>query len=1515
MKRSKFKVKQLLQNKIAKIIFKSLICLFVVIYLLVTLLNTSLFQTIIANSASNFFSQQWQTELRISAISIDIFRGIKIHDVYLEDQKGDTIIAADDIRISFDFFPFYNGLNVNRVTLNDVTFNLCKNDGRLNFAFIIDYFKSNKEKKKKNKKAFVVRVKHVSMKNVNFLLDVSNEKPDLQEGLFNGKYEKYTNINAEISNIKVIKDSVLCEIKHFETRERSGFVLNNLMGKIIASPSLIEVKGMNLITPFTHIYADCRLQATSWKTYKYFMDSVNMNVVFRDSTLLGGKDATFWTKSMQGFTEKFNVKGNVNGCVANMKIGDLEIINKNTHIALDGVIEGLPDVTNTYCDLNLKDLTSSCEDINGLAMGKIGENIKLPKQLANIGTFSIVANVKGMMKEFDAAAFVTSQAGTLDLIAKSVYDETSNVTTYAAELNSGGFNIGQVLDNDMFGTADVNAKVSFKGTDFKQNMTADIDVDLHYATIKGNTYNIVNCVGKLHNGKVDACLNIEDKDIVMMANAIVDLTDSKRTSINFSADIDNADLAEINFFTFADSNAVVSAKIEADIRNLNMKMLDADVNIKDFEVRNTKKDFTLNNFNLNIASVDTINKQLTINSEVFDFRLFGRFELNEIGGDFANVIKNYLPDFKEKEIDNTIADTKNLLKNKTKQVEDSAIIHSDITFDADLKNVTPLLHLFIPQIELNHSTKINGSLNNEDKLKFNFTSREVKLSSILLENFAIKCEDKKGTLAINLTMDKCFLSDSLYLPQFNGQISTSKEKINMSLLFDDKLNKANQLEGNLNLGFFIDGKNMHGSFANSYLQILNRKININENNLISYNGEKLSLINLMLYDSEEKIQIDGNLSESIDDSLKVKFENLDISLLNSFLKESNTILYGRLNETVILKTVFDKPVLTSSLRIDDLKINDISLGYAWLNVNKTYNTEKLYADIKLLKQDSVQNIPLSVKGYINLNDEKDNLDLSVGFKNFNVGIIQKYLAKFSSKFSGYLFADNIKVKGKFNQPDIRGNLFVKDGVIKIDMIGTTYFFDDTIKLNNNYFSFNNFMFYDEQQNKIVLNGSVNHKEFRDYNINLIALADKIKILNTKASANTKYYGTAYASASVKLDGDLNLLNIDIKAKTEKGTMLVVPVSSKMSAKENDFIVFSAPETDSVSWQSDITTNSSINNNGKDEYMKLNISMDLSVTPDAQINVPMDFKEISGSLSAFPSGDLKIDIDTKGDVKMYGKVDIDKGNFNMGLLSAVARNFVLQKGGSIQFTGGSPSEAQIDIKAIYKTKAPLTMLGEGLEYRQKADVDCIVNLTENLTDPKPSFDIQLPNTDQQTTDKLFNVLNLDKTNSETMFMQVASLMITGGFYQDGGDYATNFNASYVENSAFDALFSQVNSKISNFFNVDFTGGVEMSDDETVGNRLNAGVSKDFGRWYFNVNTSFNQTNQQQSEENSDITSLGIFEGNVGYRITDNLVIQGYNKSNKDNFEKMYITPYTQGIGLQYRRQYRKFSDIFRTKRKK
>ncbi|HBN06940.1 MAG TPA: hypothetical protein DD434_14325, partial [Bacteroidales bacterium] len=275
MNLDKLKPKKRYLKPIVKVISYSLLTAFILVYFIIAFLNTSIVQSILAAKASDYFSKEWNTEFRIGAVSINIFDGVSLKDVYLEDRKGDTILCADYVSAKILKLPSSKGIKVSSVKVENTTFNLEVGEEGLNFGFIIDYFKSDKPKKKKPKsKQFVVEVNSLRLKDVNFSLKLRDKKDVYPQNMVAINNMRYRNISAEMEDISVIKDSINVVIEKFAAKEYSGLEVKNISGKFTVSPRTIIAKNANLKTLNSDLYFDAKMNTATWKTYSKFIDSV-----------------------------------------------------------------------------------------------------------------------------------------------------------------------------------------------------------------------------------------------------------------------------------------------------------------------------------------------------------------------------------------------------------------------------------------------------------------------------------------------------------------------------------------------------------------------------------------------------------------------------------------------------------------------------------------------------------------------------------------------------------------------------------------------------------------------------------------------------------------------------------------------------------------------------------------------------------------------------------------------------------------------------------------------------------------------------------------------------------------------------------------------------------------------------------------------------------------------------------------------------------------------------------------
>ena len=309
---------------------------------------------------------------------------------------------------------------------------------------------------------------------------------------------------------------------------------------------------------------------------------------------------------------------------------------------------------------------------------------------------------------------------------------------------------------------------------------------------------------------------------------------------------------------------------------------------------------------------------------------------------------------------------------------------------------------------------------------------------------------------------------------------------------------------------------------------------------------------------------------------------------------------------------------------------------------------------------------------------------------------------------------------------------------------------------------------------------------------------------------------------------------------------------------------------------------------------------------------MDFTQMKGNLAVAGNGDLRISMNSKGKFSMIGEVAIDNGTFGINIMDLMEKKFVLQEGSTIVWNG-EPTGGTMDISAVYKTRASLSSL-LGNKYNKPVDVESIIHLTGPMTNPQPSFDISLPNTDEQTAEQVF--MYIDKSNEKVMLEQTASLLLTNQFYYSQGGYETTALQSGVTSSVMGMAFSQLSGMISNMVKIvdvdlNYTSS---SSGETTTDQFDANFSKSFGKWTFEVNTSFGGSSGEATSSVNEGSQI-IGDATANYKYSDNLSVQVFNHSNANDFTKYNVSPYTQGAKITYKKEYEKFADIFKRKKNK
>jgi hypothetical protein len=253
------------------------------------------------------------------------------------------------------------------------------------------------------------------------------------------------------------------------------------------------------------------------------------------------------------------------------------------------------------------------------------------------------------------------------------------------------------------------------------------------------------------------------------------------------------------------------------------------------------------------------------------------------------------------------------------------------------------------------------------------------------------------------------------------------------------------------------------------------------------------------------------------------------------------------------------------------------------------------------------------------------------------------------------------------------------------------------------------------------------------------------------------------------------LKISGTARSEKGTRIFIPLNgTETTVTKKDFVTF-VKFADSLKVDKKKTKIKT-----KDEPTGITMDLNLDITTDAYAEIIFDIR--SGDIiRGYGKGDLKLQLDTKGEFNMFGDYEFERGNYNFTLYDIINKEFSINKGSRITWLG-DPYGGLLNINASYKqlvSFAPIIsnqdpQVVNSIQMRRKYPAEVLLKIDGVMTAFQINFDIvanDLPNTIPVTTASNTNVavtLNNDfkafkaQLNEQELKRQVFSLIMLRRF---------------------------------------------------------------------------------------------------------------------------------------------------------
>lgn len=1411
--------------------------------------------------------------------------------MYVEDLHQDTLAYINYLNVDISQFSLKDKrIFLDEVILEDTYFNLkkYKEDTTVNLTFIIDHFKSTDTTS--NPSSWQFGLDKVTISNGRF--DYNNE--DVAPFLTGVDYSHVgiQDLNLKTSKIEFITAGVNCNIEELRLVEKSGFVLNDLKTEFNISPKGIIAQHLKIETPNSKVDGDVTFITNEYIDLSNFIDDVKIQSYFNKSEV-NFKDICFFAQGLDCLNKKVTLTGEVKGRISNLKGRKLELKTDDGTIFKGNVkISGLPDVENMFMHINVDQLITSKRQLEQLPLFPFCDDKKLllTNNFNHLGKVYFKGSLTGFYYDFVAYGKFNTAIGSVstDVSLKTINNEIK----YKGKVESNHFHLGKFFEipNEV-GEITMNVDVDGSGTDLEK-LKIKLNGNIEQVVIKDYEYNRVKVKGNLANKIFKGYLAVADENIDFDFNGFVDFRD-QLPIFNFISNVNYAKLQNLNLIHLEkDLKTRLSTQLQVNLVGNHIDNIEGAIIFKDLNYVDVKDSIYVTDINVKSQKIGEL-KKLSVTSEIIEAEIEGKYYFKELLGASTNNLVKFIPSLNQEDL---------------KQVK----LSNDFNFDIKVLNTDLISKLILSGVELGENSRLLGAYNSTlQSLSLNAYFPSVNSGLVKVNNLKVDGKTSFETLYLDVFAEKIYQTDSIYLENFK----TSSVVHNDSILTNIKWVNSDTIsptKADINFNTYFRGLNdFTTQFYDSYFMVDDTLWNANENNQIDYFKEdtlELSVKNLGFKAGNQSILIDGKLSGDENDQVDVALQKFNLSIIQKFIPSNIATVKGMVDGVFSIKKEKEELIFTSDITFNDLAINQSNLGSG--EVKSVWSTieKKLYLDGQFYKG----HLPSIIfNGNYYPFRETESLDLVLQLQRTDLSIVNNYTKDYIDNLRGLITAD-IAITGTTNKPELNGYIQLQKTSFEVNYLKTG-FSTPFCKINvtPDMISFDNVQFFDGTgKNTAITNGTIFHEWFKNFNFDVGLDANDFLAMNTSVNDNNLYYGKAFVSGLVNIGGYGNKLSIDLDVKTEKGTVISIPLSNSDEISENDFIEFVRNDTvKEVEEEIDLSN--------------FIMNFDLEATPDAEVRLVFD-EQIGDVMKAKGEGNLEFRINQQGDFNIYGDYKVKDGDYLFTLQNIINKRFDLEEGGVIKWNG-DPYDAQLNLTAVYRLRARLYELLAGTEdstanlvYKKRTPVNLKLIMTKSMLNPDIAFDIDLPTADETTKSKVRSVLYVsdEQENIQELNRQVFSLLVLNQFLTPTGREGVSYTGNVAGTTSFELMSNQVSnwlSKISNDFDVGFN---YRPGDELSGQEIELALSTQIFNDRLILDGNFGVSDNKEVSSDSQNANNIIGDFSMEYKITEDgkLRVKAFNASNQSYIERT-SSNYTQGVGLFYRKEFDNFSDLFKKGLKK
>jgi translocation and assembly module TamB len=1289
-------------------------------------------------------------------------------------------------------------------------------------------------------------------------------------------------LNISARDVEVNKNQVKANIQGLSLKEKSGFAVNSFASDLELTNTDLIIENFRLQAGASSLNLNARASFPSLATTAFNYEQATVNLEVNNSSL-ALSDMLFFIPSLNDslpinlpVNTALLIDTKLKGSVADLAIESLVLQTfDSTRLSISGSVKGLPEYEQARMRLRVNNMHSTESDLlKILPDSLIPSSIQLPKWISLEGDFS------GTIKSPETNSIIKSSFGDVELAGKV---DLTSIESYNATFTTRKLNVGKLIKQKDVGTLDMKVLIKGKGTRM-ENLDAVVEATVSEVWYKTYGYKDFKLNGSFKNYFFSGNASLTDK------NLDFDLT----ADLNYETDVPHYEL------TFAVKNADLKA-LKLTGRPLKFKAtFDVNIDTKDFQSINGYagiRKFGVYNGealylvdSLLFASIEQEGESsVSIRSDILTGDFKGTFSAVKL----PTILKQYM--------------------NQYFSLQDTAITKfrepQKFEFDLVLKNTELLTEVLFPDLETFVPGKMQGRFNSEENtLEVEIDLAKIKYGSTGVDSIIMRLGSDNESLGYSLRL-KNVTQDTLRINvlEFTGVVANDSIQTVLTIL--DSLSEKKYVLGATVTS--ID-KTFRLHLNPDQVVLHYNDWQIPSDNYFQFASNSLRAHNFILSKQKEELAV---ITQPMDSSLLFQFKQFELSNLTRIVSgviPASGLLNGELKFATVRKGEF-----SSKLEIAKLTILEKLWGDATLSLEHAADVYNVDARIK------GENLNLRATGSYNTSIQTPEFLVDVSFAPFNLALVESLSFGQLKNVTG-LLEGKMKITGNANQPYIRGELTFNKAKFTITDLNSSFSLEnESLSFQREGIVFNSFKIRDERNKEARVRGRILTEAYQQFEFNLGITAEDFQLQNTSSAYNELFYGVLRADILARIRGNSNEPRIDLTVGVgdESNLTYVVPQTEKNVLEQKGIVQF----IDRDEKGDPFMQNLKLADTTQVIFKGINLTANIELTDKAVLNILID-PATGDQLSVQGNSTLVFDTDASGNMNLSGRYEITKGSYSFSFYKLVKREFEIEKGSSIIWSG-DPLNAQMDIRAKYALEtSPLDLVynqinttnqSEINSYNQRLPFFVYLLIKGRLLVPEISFAIDMPEDNRNAFGgAIYAKLQDINTRESDLNKQVFALLILKRFISENPfesqansrvGNTTRVSVSRILSEQLNRLSEKVKGVQLNF---DIKSYENYSGEEVQGEtKVQLGITKNLFNDRLVVKLSGNLDIEGEETAESEVTDY-IGDLALEYKLTPDgrFRVTGFRNSNYDMIDGELTET---GAGLIYIKDYNTLRELFRS----